>query len=1397
MRKRAQRKTQSVETIQPTKRAKSEKKINTVKKNWWVAFSLITIFFMVLFLNSYFNIISDVSINPEGNSLSTKFYLSGPDPYYNMRLVEETVQTGRYPFYASGELDPFLNYPLGRSGGGRAPLLNMMAIGFSRFLTPFMSEIDALGYSILFVPALFGALIVFPVYFIGKTIFGRKEGLVGALLVGIIPIHIGSGHGSAFGLFDHDSLNLLLFFLTFLCLIKSIKNKNQKRSILYALLSGTFLAALNMVWTEAQYLFTVIAIYAIIQMLFDIFNNKMDWKIAQSMILILFTGYFVSAPVLWTRFGGFRADLQLLLCLGVALFGLIYTLLERKKIPWTISLPVIFFIVGITATALYFINNLVSMFPFLSGLKEISAILYGSGIYGNKVSLTIAEAGTYGISRSVMSYGPVLYWLAWAGLVFMIYQYYMHKERREYLFIITLFIINIWLAGTAGRFLNDMVPLIGILAGWITWFVVAKIDYKQMLRNIRNAGGGLRGIRKGIKIYHILGILFVTFLVIMSNTFLALDAAIPSAVTKNGTSNMKFDYFGEDHTSAFGSGSYKEQYWVDAFDWLNDQDIEIEDSTKRPAFISWWDYGFYEAAVGDHPTVADNFQDGIPPAANFHTAKSEKEAVAVWIVRLIDGNRKNNNGKISADVIHTLQEYLSENDTNDIVKWIENPTMAPSYNTPIGEKYDEELSKDLLVGEQWPENAAYHDITKMLVNKLDDEGITWLYHYVQETTGYSIRYYGVEGYDRDIFNIFAFLGDKSLVLHALRSGGSGTQFPNPEDDFIQVKWAGYYVNVDGTQGDEGEWTASELNEMSEEDRRRIAITDTPSENKPDYFKTMFYRTYIGNIPEELQNQVSQLPCWDMKHFSAEYISIYPYYGSGRSAVVIAKYYEGAKINGSVEFKGEPLESQITVQKEIPLPLYGVSLPIDHDKVETENGTFNLIAPAGNITLQVRRNTELGANAFVMKTVTFNSESNPELFPITEEEAMRAKNSNYERTVNITIEPAFIEGYAYINNDYKDEYNSSIDDPLANVFVTLVEIEKFDDNGQPTEWGDVKELTTDEKGYYKTSNLKPGIYVIQAVKEEFSIHEGYIFVNSGNNTYNFSEPEPANIRGIIYFDANQNNKYDSGEEMDNATVPLIYIRPDDTRKAVTQVYSDEKGRYSFSFLVPGEYVLNPAKFNTTTNHPNYLAEETVTLMENETKSFNISMSYAPILVSGYTKFDNENIRDISMTFLPDESIEDNTAQQAGALSDDEGRYEVQLLPGYYNVSIDISVEQGIFTFEGYLRVKMGEWEKSYDISLIKHSYAVTGYTQYGGTNIGNISIRLSPDASVENNTAQSAQTKSDENGLYVIELLPGSYNIIVDELVNESGLEITYTFAGTLEVQTTVTYDIALTKKESR
>jgi len=1283
MRKRVQRKSKSVidEPKHIVQKTKIEKKPRGVKKNWMIAVSLVGIFLLVLLLNSYFNAASEISISDDGEGLD-KFYLSGPDPYYNMRIVDETLHgenAGHYPFYS--EEDPILKYPLGRTGS-RAPLLNMMAIGFSRFLTPFMDEVDAVGYSMQFIPALFGALLIFPVYFIGKILFNNKAGLIGALFIALIPIHLGSGHGSAYTLFDHDSFNLLLYSLTFMFLIKSIKEKDSTKSILYAFLGGIPLASLTMTWVEAQYLYVIIAIYAIVQMLMDMFTSKIEPHAARNCSIIMISGYVISLPVLMAKFGGFKPDIPLFLCLAVVAFSVIYYIFNRLRFPWTLSVPSIFCVGSIGLVFLYFIKDISSSIPLFSPLSKLSNILYGTGIYGNKVSMTIAEAGTYEISRTVMSFGPALYWLGWIGFVFLAYHYYKGIQRRDYLFIIVLFLVQVWLTSVAGRFLNDLVPVIAILGGWIVWVVIDKIDYKQMLRNIRSAGGGVHGLRKGVKFLHIFGIFLIAFLVIFPNAYLAFDAATP--ITE------KEDVFGDLPSGAFGLGHGKEGYWVDAFSWLKEQDTDIVNPVDKPAFISWWDYGFYESAIGDHPTVADNFQDGIPPAANFHISTSEEAAVAVWIVRLMEGNVKDNGGSLSNDVILALEKHLGKNDTSNISGWIEDPESSPSYDAPIGKEYDQELSEQYPVGQQWSMNAVYHDVTEMLVNELDDERITWLYLDIQELTGYSIRYYGVEGYDKQIFNIFGFLADKSLILVA----GGGVY--NPEDDYVTVK----FVTQSGK-----ELTFEELNDLTDAELRQDPPVNTNQYYKDAYFETMFYRTYIGVSDGESGSKSEpdfQVPCIDMRHFYAEYVSPYPEYAyyQGKSSVVIAKYYAGAYVNGSVDFIGTPVQAQIVVQKNVTH--YGTEVPIDHDKNNTYSGNFSVIVPAGNITLQVRRYPELGAGAFALKNVTFDSTTDPELAPITDDEAMR-RGGDYYRLVNISIDPANIEGYVYSNRDTNDAYNESVDEPLSDASIGLVGVAEMDPStGQPVEYdySMYRELTTDEKGYYNASGLMPGYYRITTLDHDgFLIDDALRLLYSGNTSQNISKPKPGAIEGNIYFDGNGNSQYDVGEEMSNVVVKIKYEKLTGL-DIVDSLTTDETGRYSFSSLVPGEYIINATRL------PDYEVEIEATIPENDTSVLNVSIGYAKVSLSGSTKDKDTGtaVSNISISFLPEYSVVNNTAQSATAKSDETGSYSAALMPGSYNVTANQVVNESgtnvTYLYSGQLEIQIGEGTKTFDLLMAK-------------------------------------------------------------------------------------------------
>lgn len=1262
---------------------------NLLPKDWWIALSLIAIFLLVLFLNSYFNIVSGEPFNPNGEGLS-KYYLSGPDPYYNMRLVQQTLygdKPGYYPYYSYG--DPLLNYPLGRSGG-RPPLMNMLAIAFSRLLTPFMSEIDALGYSMQFLPALFGALIVFPVYVIGKTAFGRKEGLLAALFIPLIPIHLGSGHGSAYTLFDHDSLNLLFFFLTYTFLIKSFKESDKTKSILYALLGGMSLAGLSMVWVEAKFLYVVILAYTIVQIFVDIYRSKIDLQVAGSSFLVLFTGYIVSLPVISAKYG-IVMNTQLLTIIGAAIFGFICYILIRHRMPWTLSIPLILLVIIAGLIFLYFVPTLSEIFPPLAHLKDIWGIIYGGGVYAKKVSQTIAEANVYGISRTVMSFGPALYWMAWVGFLLISYRFIRYSQRKDHLLLIVIFLIEMWLSATAGRFLNDLVPLVALFSSYFTWYILDKINYPEMVKVLRNVGGGLHGLRRAVKFMHIFGILLIALIIILPNAYLSLDAAVPYTEKKK--------VFGDLPNGAFFTGLGKEGYWIDAYTWLSSQDTDIEDSAERPAFISWWDYGFYEVATGGHPTVADNFQDGIPAAANFHTATSEEEAVSIWIIRLLEGNAFHHNGRLTESVKTVLEDHLGRNDSSKIIQWVEHPKESPTYGHPIAFAYNHKIAKNHPVGEQWPMNAVYHDVSDLLTAKLDDEGITWLYHDLQRVTGKSIRYYGVEGYDKQIFNIFSFLADKSLILVAMREGDV------PEDDFIQIK----FVTQTGR-----ELTYDEWNDRTPAESRQDPVVQTKTVYKDAYFNTMFYKTYIGVVTEESSGTYGgskvktepdyQLPCLNMRHFYAEYISPYPKYvyyqgNPGKTAVVIAKYYEGAYINGTILFEGKPQDLQVVVRKNVSL--YGGSIPIDHDKDIAINGSFHVIAPAGNISLQVRRYPELGINAFAITNVTFNSRNDTSLAPITEDEAMR-NSDNFTRFITIEIKPGTIKGYVYDERGNESGYNSSIDQPLANAEVVIRGIESFNNQTMQVEEYDngmIREVETDANGSYIISGLLPGIYQLAVLTPDgFQIENTLVRVPEGNTTHDVVLPKPGNVSGVIYFDENDNEKYDPGEEMEGVTVSLIYTTTP-THKMVISLVTNATGRYSFTSLIPGDYQINATL-------PGYVGVENITIEANKTKLVNVSIDYLPVNVTGATIDQQmmDNIGNISIAFVPDRSIENNTARFSSARSNETGYYSVLLRPGTYNVSVkqpvNVSGQLVTYIYSGHLVVNIGEGMKTFDILLAR-------------------------------------------------------------------------------------------------
>ena len=1105
-------------------------------KKYVVSVMLAAAFFTVLLFNAYFNLTSGVAINENGSTLEEKFYLSGPDPYYNMRLVEETLKTGHYPYMggAHGGKDPLLNYPLGGSGG-RPPLFNMMAIGVGSFLSLFMNEVDALGYAMQLLPSIYGALLVIPVYLIGKHLFNRKVGIIAAWIIPLIPVHLSSGHGSSYALFDTDSMILLIVTTTLLFLILSMKEKDYKKSVLLAVFAGIFAAALNMVWVAGEYIFVLVAIYAILQMFVNIIAKRSDRNIVFLPLILLIVGYAISFPVIWIK-KGFSLTPHLAAILGVVIFGLVYIWLEKKNIPWLISIPSIAGVIAVSLAFLYLIKD--TTISFLKPLSALANIVF-KGVYANKVSLTIAEASGFDFSRTVMSFGPVIYWLGLLGFLYLIYRYYKKGWKSEYMVLITWFVVESWLLSKAGRFINDLVPSMAIFSGVIIWYILDKLKIAEMVKNFKGIGGGWYAIKRTIKLRHVFGVAFIAFFVIFPNGWLAFDAAIPS--------NMKKD-FNTDKMGAFGLGVHTEEYWTDAFTWLHEQTGNMNTSSK-PGFISWWDYGFYCVAVAKNPTVADNFQEGIEPAANFQTAQSEKEAVTVLITRLAEYNMYMNGGKISDDLRNVFSKYLG-NESSDLVTAIEDPKgyRNTTYDKVIGAEYGGKKYHVRL------ENARYHDATNILM-RLSDSAITMLYRDVENVTGRSVRYYGVEGYDINIFNVFTFLADKGVY-----------GYETPEDDYFKL-W--YIANNTGQK-----FTPDEVKNitqsMSREDINKIYGTFKPyTERKEPFYQSMVYRTYLGDFPKSIFENYStdpraaayMRPTAGMKHFYAQYVSPVtndkPFYFVrasmcfGFPAVVIAKYYEGAIVKGVIKSEGQPVVgANVTVEQNVTM--FGTNVSIPHDNVLTDsNGRFKLIVPAGNVMLHIYQN-ENGQKVDLKKVYIH----------VTEEQATRKTNWTIDLGT-INIEKGELKGIVYWDKDGDGSYNASIDQKIdAQV--------KIGDNTVST-----------HNGVYDVKHLLPSVYTVTAIKSGYDVKNRESVEVKPNATvwHNISMvPSKVQVSGMVWYDKNGNGVRDENEAI--ANIPIIFTvtsSPDKNANNDT-VMSNSTGYYSVN-LSPAYYSIK-VSYNMT-------------------------------------------------------------------------------------------------------------------------------------------------------------------------------------------------------------------------
>jgi len=1014
-------------------------------------------------------------------------------------------------------------------GNPRPPLFSWYIAVPGIVLSPLIGDVWQSVITVLILStAIWGALTVFPTYFLTKNIFGKRAGLIAAFLMAVMPAHLQRSQATDA---DHDSMVLFFVVTSFYFFMKALKTlyerrwvaswnivtkegrysiftgikdffKENPKSILYSVMAGISMGTVALIWQGWTYVPIILLIYVVLQLFVDRFRNRDPMGMGICFTITMGAALLLAAPW-YVIFGQIKVwyDVPLILFLVASVLGV--TLTVTRNYPWILVIPSVLITGGVILTIMIIISPAIA-----------SAFVSGAGYFvRTKLYETIAEAQAPGISQAILSFGAATYYLSLFGLFWMAVKLPKRLEP-DYLFILTWTFAAIFMSMAAARFIFNASPAFALTAGWVIALLVEKLDFETMKKTFSSLSGGskLNAFRKSVKPKHIIGTLLIIFILLLPNVWHGVDASIPyeqkavydrqvyytmpefmrpqgyTPPTGRGGSTFYFGMFG--YSLPLTNG-----YFPASWEWFSTQDTELPE-LERPAYLSWWDYGFEAVDRGAHPTVADNFQDGYQLAGQFITAQNEDTAIALLILRLLDGDFYGNKGHLSDSVSATLQKYSI--DPSKVANAYQNPSSLIQIvlNNPI--KYGRWDSR------MQPMNALYIYLRQYLDAQTTTDTLASLYHDMRKATGWSIRYFSVDSrmfpFDGGGNNIY--YAPVKLSDHRVLELNDGRVIPI---DFFTVE----------AETDKGTFPVDQVPLDAQVNQYNIKYTEM-------FYNSMFYRAYLGFGPNDLNQACSTEDClpgirgdlssmmpmqgWNLSHFKAVYKTAYynswpiseyqnhsddwraiNYYDAldyqrqinrnqmqgvidfsnqtlARSGLVYLKYYDGAYINGTVTVDGiNPIPGvRVTVQDyEDP------SNPTPHYSVFTdENGRYSLLAPFGSIRIVTSTGT------LNQRLQTGSTILNQEFLYISDEQAMRKDIDrdgdglpDYEIRLDITVDGVTIIGHAFLDFD-GDKNQTYGEELLTNTSISF----------KHENLNVIRNVTTNSEGTFLLEHVYEGKYM---------------------------------------------------------------------------------------------------------------------------------------------------------------------------------------------------------------------------------------------------------------------------------------------------------------------------------
>ncbi|MCK4526066.1 oligosaccharyl transferase, archaeosortase A system-associated [candidate division WOR-3 bacterium] len=563
--------------------------------------------------------------------LSSGISISGNDPWYNYHLLESTLHNFPHRIF----YDAYTYYPHG------------MVVPFVPFFDYLVSTtiwIIGLGYpyailgeegiKAIFVwfPVVLGALCVIPVYLIGKELWNRNAGLIGALIIAILPGQV--LNRSMIGFTDHHIAEVLFITIAILMFILSIKIAKQrdlhlakffkqdwKKPFFYAFLSGIALSVYFLSWNGASLIIFVFLLYAPIQYTIDHFCNKNTDYLTFTALITFSVTIIAVLPFLFVPHTGLVKFQLISLLLALVVFvilALISKVLTKRQID-TKAYPLAILILGL------FSFIVLSIF-----VPSLYQQLIGSfaTFTPNALELTIQEVHPMSTDH-ILNWFSTTFFVAFVGFWFVMRNIRNEKRPEEILFLVWCLVMLFACFGQ-NRFAYYYAVNVALLCGVGSWKLIELASYKKQVKRLKGKSKKnkkqKKTVEKTLNKTHAVIVCTLIFIVVVFPPM-----SISMKVAKY-TGGVPYD-------------------WVESLEWMHyntpepgvdyygiyevppeGEDYNYPESAY--GVMSWWDYGHWITTIAHRIPNANPFQAGIggpigsgnPGACNFFIVNNEADA---------------------------------------------------------------------------------------------------------------------------------------------------------------------------------------------------------------------------------------------------------------------------------------------------------------------------------------------------------------------------------------------------------------------------------------------------------------------------------------------------------------------------------------------------------------------------------------------------------------------------------------------------------------------------------------------------------------------------------------------------------------------------------------------------